>query len=83
MRRSLLLRRDGPLSMSVNQAGGFVRSGEPSSGRPNLQLYFNPATYTTQPSEGRRMMNTDPFSGFSMSVHACRPTTQPMSLVAK
>jgi choline dehydrogenase-like flavoprotein len=44
--------------------------------RPNLQLYFNPATYTTQPGDGRRMMNTDPFPGFSMSVHACRPTSR-------
>jgi len=71
-----LARRDGPLSMSVNQAGGFVRSA--GAGRPgaNLQLYFNPATYTTQPAEGRRMMNTDPFPGFSMSVHACRPTSR-------
>jgi choline dehydrogenase len=71
-----LARRDGPLSMSVNQAGGFVRSGTPAAERPNLQLYFNPATYTTQPGDGRRMMNTDPFPGFSMSVHACRPTSR-------
>ena len=71
-----LARRDGPLSMSVNQAGGFVRHGDAGRPGPNLQLYFNPATYATQPSDGRRMMDTDPFSGFSMSVHACRPTSR-------
>lgn len=71
-----LLRRDGPLSMSVNQAGGFVRCGAPAPDRANLQLYFNPASYTTQPAKGRRMMDTDPFPGFSMSAHACRPTSR-------
>ncbi|MBL8336160.1 MAG: GMC family oxidoreductase N-terminal domain-containing protein [Rhodoferax sp.] len=71
-----LLRRTGPLSMSVNQAGGFVRWGAPGADRPHIQLYFNPASYTTQPAEGRRMMNTDPFPGFSLSAHACRPTSR-------
>ena len=71
-----LVRRDGPLSMSVNQAGGFVRSGGAMLQHPNLQLYFNPATYTTQTDQGLRMMDTDPFPGFSMSVHACRPTSR-------
>ncbi len=75
-----LLHRAGPLSMSVNQAGGFVRSdaGQP---RPNLQLYFNPASYTTRLSGQRRTMNPDPFPGFSMSVHACRPTSRGSVLI--
>ena len=70
-----VLRRDGPLSMSVNQAGGFVRSDRQHD-QPNLQLYFNPASYTTRPDAARRMMNPDPFPGFSMSVHACRPSSR-------
>ena len=70
-----LLRRDGPLSMSVNQAGGFVRS-DPAQDQANMQLYFNPASYSTKTSERRRTMNTDPFPGFSMSVHACRPSSR-------
>ena len=61
--------------MSVNQAGGFVRS-DPAQNQPNLQLYFNPASYSTKASETRRSMNTDPFPGFSMSVHACRPSSR-------
>ncbi len=95
-----VLRRDGPLSMSVNQAGGFVRSdadqsaprsfagppqerlhthggpGEARVGGDLFQLYFNPASYTTRPGASRRLMNPDPFPGFSMSVNACRPTSR-------
>ena len=36
-----VLTRKGPLSLGVNQAGGFVRSN-PSRSRPNLQLFFSP-----------------------------------------
>ena len=70
------LHRDGPLSMSVNQAGGFVRFGPGAPWRPNFQLYFNSASYSSLPEIGRRQMNTDPFPGFSMSVHACRPSSR-------
>ncbi len=69
------LRRSGPLSMSVNQAGGFVRS-DARQAAPNLQLYFNPASYTTRFLAARKTMNPDPFPGFSMSVHACRPSSR-------
>jgi len=59
-----LTSRRGLLAMSVNQAGGFVRS-EPSQSRPNLQLYFNPISYTTQ-GMMRRQLKPDPFSAFSL-----------------
>ena len=39
-----LLLRDGPLSLSVNQGGGFVRT-RPELERPNMQLYFSPVSY--------------------------------------
>ncbi len=67
--------RRGPLSMSVNQAGGFVAIGPDRVG-PDLQLYFNPASYSTRDHGHRRQMNPDPFPGFSMSVHSCRPTSR-------
>ena len=68
-------RRRGALSMSVNQAGGFVP--ERLDGvLPDLQLYFNPASYTTRDDGHRRQLQPDPFSGFSMSVHSCRPTSR-------
>ena len=37
--------RAGPLSLSVNQSGGFVRS-DPAQREVNLQLYFSPVSYT-------------------------------------
>jgi choline dehydrogenase len=70
------LRRQGPLAMSVNQAGAFVRS-RPELGRPNLHIYFNPASYSTTTSgQSRRMLNPDPFPGFLMSFNTCRPTSR-------
>jgi choline dehydrogenase len=70
------LRRDGPLSMSVNQAGAFVRS-RPELARPNLHIYFNPASYSTTTSgPRRRLLNPDPFPGFLMSFNTCRPTSR-------
>jgi choline dehydrogenase len=70
------LRRQGPLSMSVNQAGAFVRS-RPQLAGPNLHIYFNPASYsTTSSGQSRRMLNPDPFPGFLMSFNTCRPTSR-------
>ena len=69
-----VLRRKGLLSMSVNQAGGFVRSSEAETA-PNLQLYFNPLTYTLKPGDGK-LMNPDPYAAFSMSFNACRPESR-------
>jgi choline dehydrogenase-like flavoprotein len=69
-------RRRGPLAMSVNQAGAFLRSRE-SLARPNLHIYFNPASYSTT-TEGakRRLMNPDPWPGFLLSFNTCRPTSR-------
>ena len=70
-----LLTRRGPLSMSVNQGGGFVRSS-PALAAPDLQLYFNPASYTASRTRTRRLMNPDAFPGFLLSFNACRPTSR-------
>jgi choline dehydrogenase len=68
--------RRGPLAMSVNQAGAFLRS-RPELGRPNLHIYFNPASYSTTTSgPRRRLMNPDPYPGFLMSFNTCRPTSR-------
>jgi choline dehydrogenase len=70
------LSRGGPLAMSVNQAGAFVRS-RPELARPNLHIYFNPASYTTTiQGPRRRLLNPDPYSGFLMSFNTCRPTSR-------
>ncbi len=70
-----LLRRDGWLSLSVNQSGGFVRS-HPSRPRPNLQMYFNAITYTTSPAGKRPLIRPDPWPGFIHSAGLCRPESR-------
>ena len=67
--------RAGPLSLSVNQSGGFVRS-DPSKPRVNLQLYFSPVSYTKTPLAERKLLNPDPFSAFLLSHNPCRPTSR-------
>ncbi len=70
-----LFRRSGPLSLSVNQGGGFVRT-RPGSGRPDLQLYFSPLSYSRAPSGQRPLMQPDPFPGFMLGSNPCRPTSR-------
>ncbi len=70
-----LLLRNGHLSLSVNQAGGFLRS-HPSRPRPNLQLYFAPMTYTRAPPGKRPLMQPDPFPGFLNSMGLTRPASR-------
>jgi choline dehydrogenase len=70
------LTRRGPLSMSVNQAGAFLRSRSELT-RPNLHIYFNPASYgTTTAGSKRRLTNPDPWPGFLLSFNTCRPTSR-------
>lgn len=67
--------RGGPLALGVNQYGGFVRS-TPEKTRADLQLYFNPVTYTKQPVGRRPLLNPDPYPGFILSFQPCRPTSR-------
>ncbi len=68
-----LLTRRGPLSLSVNQAGGFFRSN-PKHERPNMQLYMQPFS-TLIPKDGERpVLTPDPF---------LRPVAWPVKLPAK
>lgn len=70
-----LATRRGPLALSVNQAGGFVRS-HPGVERPDLQLYFSPLSYTRATAGERALMSPDPFPGFWLSAQPCRPTSR-------
>jgi choline dehydrogenase len=70
-----LLGRRGPLGMSVNQAGAFVRSRADLT-RPNLHLYFNPISYSADVVKPGRMRNPDPFPAFLLSFNTCRPTSR-------
>ena len=67
--------RNGPLALSVNQGGGFVRSHS-GLDRPNIQLYFSPLSYTRTPPGMRPLMRPDPFPGFLLSAQPCRPTSR-------
>lgn len=72
--RYLLIRR-GPLSLSVNHGGGFFRTG-PEHSRPNMQLYLQ-AFSALIPRDGERpILSPDPFSGLSLGLSNCRPTSR-------
>jgi len=70
-----LLSRKGPLSLSLNQAGGFIRLMEGAT-RPDVQLYFSPVSYTRAPVGTRPLMNPDPFPGFLLGFNPCKPTSK-------
>jgi len=65
----------GPLSMSLNQAGGFLRLDPHKSG-PDLQLYFSPVSYTRAPPGTRPLISPDPFPGFLLGFNPCKPTSR-------
>jgi choline dehydrogenase len=69
-----LLTRKGPLSLSLNQGGGFVRV-RPDAQSPDLQLYFSPVSYTRAPVGVRPLMSPDPFPGFLLGFNPCKPTS--------
>ncbi|MAY44763.1 MAG: choline dehydrogenase [Rhodobacteraceae bacterium] len=70
-----VLTRRGPLSLGVNQAGGFVRS-RADLDRPNIQMFFSPVSYTKAPPGKRPLMNPDPFPGFLVGAQPTRPTSR-------
>ncbi|KAA3631034.1 MAG: FAD-binding protein [Proteobacteria bacterium] len=67
-----VLTRGGPLALGVNQYGGFVRS-TPDAPAPDIQLYFNPITYTRLPKGRRPLLAPDPYPGYVLSFQPCRP----------
>lgn len=69
-----LLRR-GPLSMSLNQAGGFVRSA-PDRLLPNIQLYFCPLAYEKASPDSRALIKVRADPSFSLSASPCRPLSR-------
>jgi len=70
-----LLKRSGPLTLSLNQAGGFLTINK-SSRTPDLQLYFSPVSYTRAPVGTRPLINPDPFPGFLIGFNPCKPTSK-------
>ena len=70
-----VLTRQGPLSLGVNQGGGFVRT-RPGLAYPNMQLFFSPVSYTKAPPGQRPLMNPDPFSAFLLGAQPTQPTSR-------
>lgn len=66
--------RRGPLSLSVNQCGGFLRA-DPAAAQADLQLYFNPITYASGDSN-RTRIEVDPFPGFILCFQPARPSSR-------
>ncbi len=66
--------RRGPLGLSMNQIGGLVRSDR-ATGRPDVQLYFNPISYSRAVSGKKELTRPDPWPGFIIGFNACRPTS--------
>ena len=69
-----VLTHKGPLSMSVNQSGGFFK-GRDDEPHPNLQLYFNPLSYRI-PKSSKASLEPEPYSGFLLAFNPCRPTSR-------
>lgn len=69
-----VLKRTGPLSMAVNQAGGFFRASETET-EANVQIYFNPLSYEI-PQNSNAKLEPLPYSGYLMAVNSCRPTSR-------
>ncbi len=67
--------RKGPLSLSVNQGGGFFKSN-PNRERANIQLYFQPMSWLGAKSGTRPMVKLDDFSAFNIGLSQCRPTSR-------
>ena len=67
-----LLARRGPLSVPMNNVGGYVRSDDVQP-VPDMQIYCNPAKYEI-PRGGSPKMNRDP--GFLLCTQPCRPTSR-------
>ncbi|MEL6475949.1 MAG: GMC oxidoreductase, partial [Pseudomonadota bacterium] len=69
------LTRRGPLAISVNQMGGLVRSRDGVE-RADVQLYFNPLSYSTTYRDKRPLLKPDPWPGFILGFNTCRPTSR-------
>jgi len=69
-----VLTQKGPLAMSLNQAGGFVRLAG-GDGPPDTQLYFSPLSYSSAPGGTRPLMSPDRFPAVRIGFNPCKPTS--------
>ncbi len=67
-----LYNRKGAFALSLNQAGGYLNWNSKHK-YPNLQIYFNPITYSISHKNKRPLLKTDKFDGFIIGYNSCRP----------
>ncbi len=70
-----VLRGRGPLALSLNQGGGFVRT-RPELDRANVQLYFQAISTFAAKSGTRPLTGPDPFPGFAIGLSNCVTTSR-------
>ncbi|MCS5588422.1 MAG: choline dehydrogenase [Candidatus Thioglobus sp.] len=70
-----ILTRTGPLSLSINQSGGFVRTRDGLKA-PNIQLYFSPVSYSLELPGKRAMLSPDPFPAMLLGVSNCKSNSR-------
>jgi len=70
-----LLARRGPLSMSVNQGGAFVRTS-PARSLPNMQLYLQLITTLEARNLSRPLLAPDPYPAFALGLSNVRPESR-------
>ena len=64
-----------PFALSVNQGGGFV-NWKSRNEWPNLQIYFNPLTYSIKRPGKRMLLRPDKLDGFAIGFQPCRPKSR-------
>ena len=65
----------GPLAKSINHGGGFFRTSA-TLDRPNMQLYMQAFSTLIPRDNERPVLSPDPFSGLSLGLSNCRPTSR-------
>ena len=69
------LMRSGPLSLSMNNAGGFFRTDPAIRAAQHAALF--PGFSTVIPKSGERpILTPDPWPGFSIGLSNCRPSSR-------
>ena len=71
-----MLTRSGPMALSVNQFGGYLRANSKAP-HADTQLYFNPISYGAGAGANKdASLHIDPFSGFILCHQPSRPTSK-------
>jgi choline dehydrogenase len=68
--------RDGPLSVSLNQAGGFIRTSPDQASGPTCSSISRRFRQSFRVRGERPILSPDPWPGFSIGWSNCRPKSR-------